>query len=299
MKRTGYVLAVAMMSGAAWAQNPDAIDNVRSTMKSVQQKQDNDMKPVLAAAGMSTEPTKPSPAPAGAASAAAPKQASPAPAQKPAAKPVLQQTAAKTPATASAMSSAKTSAPAKTAVAKTAAAKTGAAKTAVAAKDPMVTRAAAAAKAPIVAKAEVKPAAAAMATTAADASKKADAAKADAAKADAAKAEEKKWAMTGKRDPFFSPVVAQNGGSGCSTGKKCLEIGQINLRGIVKSGGGFIAVVTNSLDKAYFLRENDPVFNGYVVRITGDSVVFQETIQDKLGKPFVREVVKKIFTPAV
>jgi len=112
------------------------------------------------------------------------------------------------------------------------------------------------------------------------------------------KQEDKKWAMNGKRDPFFSPVVQQNG-SGCSTGKKCLEIGNINLRGVVKSESGFIAVVTNNLNKAYFLRENDPVFNGYVVRITGDSVVFQETVQDKLGKPFTREIVKRIFTPAV
>ncbi len=112
------------------------------------------------------------------------------------------------------------------------------------------------------------------------------------------KTEDKKWAMNGRRDPFFSPVVQQNG-SGCSTGKKCLEIGNINLRGVVKSESGFIAVVTNNLNKAYFLRENDPVFNGYVMRITGDSVVFQETVQDKLGKPFTREVVKRIFTPAV
>jgi len=113
------------------------------------------------------------------------------------------------------------------------------------------------------------------------------------------KPEEKKWAMNGKRDPFFSPVVQQPTGSGCSTGKKCLEIGQINLRGVVKAESGFIAVVTNSLNKAYFLHENDPVFNGYVMRITGDSVVFQETVQDKLGKPFTREVVKRITTPAV
>ena len=113
------------------------------------------------------------------------------------------------------------------------------------------------------------------------------------------KPEEKKWAMNGKRDPFFSPVVQQPTGSGCSTGKKCLEIGQINLRGVVHSESGFIAVVTNTLNKAYFLHENDPVFNGYVVRITGDSVVFEETVQDKLGKPFTREVVKRIVTPAV
>jgi hypothetical protein len=120
------------------------------------------------------------------------------------------------------------------------------------------------------------------------------------AKPDAAKPkpEEKKWAMNGKRDPFFSPVVQQQG-SGCSTGKKCLEINAINLRGVVKSDNGFIAVVTNNIGKAYFLRENDPVFNGFVVKITGDSVVFQETVQDKLGKTSTHEVVKRIFTPAV
>ncbi|MFI5110736.1 MAG: hypothetical protein ACHP78_18095, partial [Terriglobales bacterium] len=91
---------------------------------------------------------------------------------------------------------------------------------------------------------------------------------------------DKKWSMTGKRDPFISPVVNHMGGSGCSTGKKCLEIGAINLRGVVRSEAGFIAVVTNSLNKAYFLRENDPVFDGYVVKITDDSITFKEMLQD-------------------
>ncbi|MFZ3342083.1 MAG: hypothetical protein WA213_14450 [Terriglobales bacterium] len=110
-----------------------------------------------------------------------------------------------------------------------------------------------------------------------------------------------KYNANGKRDPFVSPVVAHGvgGGSGCSTGKKCLEIAAVNLRGVVHSENGFIAVVSNSLNKAYFLRENDPVFNGYVVRITGDSIVFQETLQDRLGKTFTREVTKKITVPAV
>jgi len=108
-----------------------------------------------------------------------------------------------------------------------------------------------------------------------------------------------KYNANGRRDPFISPVVSHAGGSGCSTGKKCLEIGGIALRGVVRSDNGFIAVVSNGLNKAYFLRENDPVFNGYVVKITGDSIVFQETLQDRLGKTFTREVVKKITTPAV
>ena len=110
----------------------------------------------------------------------------------------------------------------------------------------------------------------------------------------------KSFVITGKRDPFLSPVVNRSMlGSGCNTGKKCLAIDQISLRGVVKSGAGMIAVVVNALDKAYFLHENDPVFNGYVVKITGDSIVFKETTQDRLGKPILREVTKKILAPAV
>lgn len=106
--------------------------------------------------------------------------------------------------------------------------------------------------------------------------------------------------LTGRRDPFVSPVVAHSmAGSGCSTGKRCLAIDQIALKGVVRCDNGMIAVVVNAVNKAYFLRENDPVFNGYVVKITGDSIIFKETLQDKLGKPFEREVTKKINTPAV
>ena len=122
---------------------------------------------------------------------------------------------------------------------------------------------------------------------------------ADGTTADDAGASEK-YNANGKRDPFVSPVVTRTDGSpACSTGKKCLEIGTINLRGVVHAESGFIAVVSNGLNKAYFLRENDPVFNGYVVKITGDSIIFQETLQDRLGKTFTREVTKKITVPAV
>jgi hypothetical protein len=103
----------------------------------------------------------------------------------------------------------------------------------------------------------------------------------------------------GRRDPFLSPVVSRSNGPNCSTGKRCLAIDQIMVRGVVKSDAGMIAVVVNSINKAYFLKENDPVYNGYVMRITGDSVVFKETFQDRLGKESTREVVKKITTPAV
>jgi len=121
----------------------------------------------------------------------------------------------------------------------------------------------------------------------------------ESAGSDTSLAPDSKYAANGRRDPFISPVVSHAGGPSCTSGKKCLEIGTVNLRGIVHGQSGFIAVVSNGLNKAYFLRENDPVFNGYVMKITGDSIVFQETLQDRLGKSFTREVVKKITTPAV
>jgi hypothetical protein len=104
-----------------------------------------------------------------------------------------------------------------------------------------------------------------------------------------------------KRDPFVSPVVSRVGGAGasCSGGKRCLAADSISLRGIVKSHDGMIAVVVNAANKAYFLRENDPIFNGYVARITGDSMVLRETVEDVLGRKSTRDVVKKIFVPAV
>jgi Tfp pilus assembly protein PilP len=115
-----------------------------------------------------------------------------------------------------------------------------------------------------------------------------------------AKSEQKHINLAGRRDPFISPVVNRSMlGSGCTSGKRCLTIDQINLKGVVKADTGMIAVVVNTLNKAYFLRENDPVFNGYVVRITGDSIIFKETVQDRLGKSFTREVTKKITTSAV
>jgi Tfp pilus assembly protein PilP len=104
-----------------------------------------------------------------------------------------------------------------------------------------------------------------------------------------------------RRDPFTSPIREQGAsGPSCSTGKKCLAINAMLLRGIVKSQGGMIAVVESSGRRiSYFLRENDPVFNGYVVKITGDSVVFRENVMDRVGKQTSRDIVMKVVAPVV
>lgn len=108
-------------------------------------------------------------------------------------------------------------------------------------------------------------------------------------------------APSGKRDPFVSLAVvrAQQIGASCGTGKRCLVIDQIDLKGVVKTPSGMIAMVENPAKKAYFLRENDPVFNGYVVKITLDSVIFKESSMDNQGRTQTRDVVKRVSAPVV
>jgi hypothetical protein len=100
---------------------------------------------------------------------------------------------------------------------------------------------------------------------------------------------------SGKRDPFLSEVVERSSSvpENCA-GKRCLVIDQVVLRGIVRTANGMIAVVANTANKAYFLKEKDPVFNGMVMKITGDSVVFKERTIDNVGHVGSREVVKRV-----
>jgi Tfp pilus assembly protein PilP len=110
-------------------------------------------------------------------------------------------------------------------------------------------------------------------------------------------------ARTGRRDPFISPVrlaeERMRSNPACTTGARCLVISQVILKGVVKTQNGMIAMVENGARKQYNLHEKDIVQNGSVLKITGDSVVFQETTTDPLGRPVTKEVVKRVTVPAV
>lgn len=106
---------------------------------------------------------------------------------------------------------------------------------------------------------------------------------------------------SGRRDPFVNPIVRQSTehSANCATGKRCLVIGQITLKGIIVADGGMLAIVENAATRTYFLRVNDPLFDGVVEHITRDSITFRENVSDSLGRPLgTREVVKKIVAPA-
>jgi Tfp pilus assembly protein PilP len=106
-----------------------------------------------------------------------------------------------------------------------------------------------------------------------------------------------------RRDPFVNPLQLQEdkmkNTAACTTGARCLMIDQVVLKGVVKTQAGMIAMVENSAKKQYNLREKDPVYNGFVLKITGDTIVFKETTVDTIGKSNTREVVKRVTVPAV
>jgi Tfp pilus assembly protein PilP len=104
-----------------------------------------------------------------------------------------------------------------------------------------------------------------------------------------------------QRDPFVSPVVERiREVAACSgTGRQCLLVGDVNLRGVVRSPSGAIAVVVNG-EHTYFLRENDPLADGAVERITNDAIILRERSSDAAGRAVTREVTKRLgAVPAV
>ncbi|HEY2293340.1 MAG TPA: hypothetical protein VGM86_21780 [Thermoanaerobaculia bacterium] len=74
-----------------------------------------------------------------------------------------------------------------------------------------------------------------------------------------------------------------------------LMIDEIDLRGIFHTSKGFVAqVVAANQKKSYLLKEGDQLFDGDVVSINKNEVVFKQVVQDPTAlKPF-REVVKSL-----
>jgi len=115
---------------------------------------------------------------------------------------------------------------------------------------------------------------------------------------------------SGLRDPFKTPVLKPPEPPSLLTpgeemlipanlppGSRGLVISQLKLEGIVRLGKNnpkMIAVLANPANRAFFLPENDPLFNGVITKITADSVYFSENVRNTTGTTSTREVVKRL-----
>jgi len=111
--------------------------------------------------------------------------------------------------------------------------------------------------------------------------------------------------VTGKRDPFKLPPppgtkgaegIPESAAGPLPPGTRGLIISQLRLQGVVReeTNNKMIAVVTNETKRAYFLKDNDALYNGVVSKITPDAVYFKENVLDPNGRVSTREVVKRL-----
>ena len=102
----------------------------------------------------------------------------------------------------------------------------------------------------------------------------------------------------GRRDPFFS--LATRGGPNPIVGERPdgvpgLLIDEIDIKGIFTlEGRSFAQVQSADQKKAHIIQQGDVVFDGEVIRVSRNEVVFKQQINDpSIIKPF-REVVKRL-----
>jgi hypothetical protein len=102
-----------------------------------------------------------------------------------------------------------------------------------------------------------------------------------------------------RRDPFDTLLTKARAGNAppenLPPGKAGLVVGTLRIDGIVSGPNGMIAIVSNSQQRVYFLREGDKLYDGSVDKITIDAVSFHEFGKDAFGKPLERVVTKRLY----
>ena len=102
-----------------------------------------------------------------------------------------------------------------------------------------------------------------------------------------------------RRDPFDTLLTKAHAGSAqpenLPPGKAGLIVETLRINGIVHSANGMIAVVSNSQQRVYFLREGDKLYDGSVEKIELEGISFKEIGKDAFGKPLERVVTKRLY----
>jgi len=144
-------------------------------------------------------------------------------------------------------------------------------------------------KAPAKAQAKAKAPAAAKGAT--------EAASGNSAKPPVEKPAEEK--TTVRRDPFDTLLTKARETNAppenLPPGKAGLIVDTLRINGIVHSANGMIAIVSNSQQRVYFLREGDKLYDGSVDKIALDAISFHEIGKDAFGKTLERVVTKRLY----
>jgi hypothetical protein len=104
---------------------------------------------------------------------------------------------------------------------------------------------------------------------------------------------------TARRDPFDTLLTKARASNAppenLPPGKAGLIVDTLRINGIVHSANGMIAIVSNSQQRVYFLKEGDKLYDGSVEKIALDGISFHEFGKDAFGKPLERVVTKRLY----
>jgi type IV pilus assembly protein PilP len=103
---------------------------------------------------------------------------------------------------------------------------------------------------------------------------------------------------SGRRDPFVSLLMGgtttRPTGASRPPGLPGLLIGEVSVKGVLKSKGAFVAILQSSDTRTYLAHQGDKVMDGAVKSIMSDAVVFAQDVNDPLSLVKQREVRKTI-----
>ena len=100
-----------------------------------------------------------------------------------------------------------------------------------------------------------------------------------------------------RRDPFVSLL---RGGADLGpmnerpAGLAGLSVNDVSLRGLVLSGGVYLAVMQAPDNKTYILRGDELLFDGAVKRVSAEGITFLQEVNDPLSIVKEREVLRTL-----
>jgi len=100
----------------------------------------------------------------------------------------------------------------------------------------------------------------------------------------------------GRRDPFRSLLVRPERGmlGQRPPGTPGIAIDDVILQGLWRTRAGYVAQVRGTDNKSYLLRSGDQLFDGEVLRIGPNEVIFRQNLNDPQSvKPF-RDITKQL-----
>ena len=107
-----------------------------------------------------------------------------------------------------------------------------------------------------------------------------------------------RYRASGRRDPFglprapaFPPPPAP---SARPRGLRGQRVSELKLVGLVEAGGEFTALATGRRDRSFLLRTGDRLFDGTVLEVRADRVVFAHRVDGGAGGKRTVRVVKKL-----